>query len=198
VGAVLLAAGGGSRFSGATHKLHASVGANRSLLAQAAATAVAAGIGPVAVVVGAVAPCADLEPEVSVITNTRWSEGQATSLQAALAWAADMGHGEIVVGLGDQPGLTATAWRSVAAAHATPIAVATYDGRRGHPIRLAAAVWPDLPTEGDTGARALLRARPALVTEVPCDGDPTDIDTVADLDTWLSRRPNAPGAPTPP
>jgi CTP:molybdopterin cytidylyltransferase MocA len=140
------------------------------------------------VVLGAVGPDRlDLPPEVTIVTNPRWADGQATSLQAAIRWAAEQGHRAVVVGLGDQPGLTASAWRSVAATGTTPVAVATYAGRRGHPIRLGSAVWPDLPTGGDVGARELLRDHPELVTEVPCEGDPVDVDTVEDLAGWQGR-----------
>ncbi len=63
--------------------------------------------------------------------------------------------------------------------------VATYAGRPGHPILLCRRTWPLLNryAVGDRGARDLLRDRPDLVVEVPCDdvGSPVDVDTPADL-----------------
>jgi molybdenum cofactor cytidylyltransferase len=180
--AVVLAAGAGARFDGATHKLAATL-SGRSVLHHVLEAVCRAGFVHVLVVTGA-QRLADLDPDAPAaaieVHHAGWARGQATSLQAGLTAAGGLGAAAVVVGLGDQPGVTTDAWRSVAAAVA-PLAVATYGGRRGHPVRLAAAIWPLLPREGDAGARVLMRARPDLVAEVPCHGEPADVDTVEDL-----------------
>lgn len=183
--AVVLAAGAGSRFEGGTHKLRAPVG-GRPLAAHALEAAAASGL-PLIVVTGAV-DLADLVPHgATVVHNPRWAEGQATSLAVGITAARAGGFDAVVVGLADQPGIPPEAWRKVAAVDA-PVAVATYDGRRRNPVRLSREVWDLLPTTGDEGARVLMRTHPGLVTEVPCPGDPTDIDTAADLRAWWARR----------
>ncbi len=182
---VVLAAGSGSRYRGSTPKVLAPLPDGTTLVGRAVATASEAGLDAVAVVLGALtaAELAPLPAGLTVLVNPRWAEGQATSLTTAIRWARGLGAPAITVGLGDQPGLTSSAWRTVAGA-GSPIALATYDGTRGHPVRLGSAVWDALSSTGDAGARELVRCRPDLVTEVPCVGDPTDVDTVEDLAAW--------------
>jgi molybdenum cofactor cytidylyltransferase len=179
--AVLLAAGAGLRFAGPVHKLLADLD-GRPLITHALENVTAAGLTPVLVVTGAVDLAGLLPPEVAAVTNPDWASGQASSLAAAIRWAGDYGADAIVIGLAVQPNIAPSAWRAVAAADVAPIAVATYRGRRGHPVRLRRDVWDRLPVTGDVGARDVMAASPELVHEVPCEGDPADVDTVEDLE----------------
>jgi CTP:molybdopterin cytidylyltransferase MocA len=180
---LLLAAGGGTRFESDAYKLLAEF-RGRALISWAIDAVTAAGLDEVFVVIGAVPIGRDLVPEpATIVENPSWERGLATSLQAGISAAVGSGHQAVVVGLGDQPLVPADAWRAVAASD-SPIAVATYDGRRRNPVRLHESVWPLLPATGDEGARALMRERPDLVGEVPCGGEPADVDTVEDLDQW--------------
>jgi molybdenum cofactor cytidylyltransferase len=181
--AVVLAAGAGQRFGGGGEKLLVPF-RGRPLVLWATEAAAAAGLDETLVVAGAADLSAIALPEgVRVVVATRWAEGQALSLQAARAEVEAAGHAAMVVGLGDQPLIPAAAWRAVAASR-SPIAVATYGGQRRNPVRLARDVWPLLPTEGDLGARVVMAARPDLVEEVACDGEPADVDTQEDLRRW--------------
>ena len=184
---VVLAAGAGQRFraSGGSGPKQLALVEGTHLVVRALEAALRAGLDEVAVVQGAVALSGVVPEGVTVLGNEGWAEGVATSLHVAVAHAVAGGRGALVVGLADQPGVTSAGWAAVAtAALGVPIAVATYDGRRGNPVRLAASVWADLPVSGDEGARALIRARPDLVQEVPCVGCADDIDTLGDLRRW--------------
>lgn len=194
---VLLAAGAGKRFEDVGHKLLARLTATGpTILERAVRQALDADLGPVVLISGSLdeaALRADQsvnrlldDDRVSVHHNPDWATGQASSLQVAITTAASLGGDDVIIGLADQPFITAAAWRHVAQGLG-PITVATYDGRRGNPVKLHASVWGVLPASGDEGARVVMRDRPDLVVEVPCSGSPADIDTVEDLHQWQNN-----------
>lgn len=184
--AVLLAAGGGTRFRGSTHKLLAPL-RGKPVFRWAIDHAVAAGCEVWVVTGAADLTAADptLAGEVLLIHNAAWVSGQAGSLQCAVAEARRRHLDAFTVGLADQPFIAPSTWIAVSSSPA-PIAVANYGGTRGNPVRLGSAVWDLLPTEGDAGARNLIAQRPDLVADVPCDGSYADIDTLEDLEQWNS------------
>ena len=182
VAAVVLAAGAGTRFAGEGHKLLCDVG-GVPLVRRAVDTALAADLDETIVVMGAVDLLDVLPEQVTVLHNEAWEQGQATSLAAAIGYAGSRGHRAVVFGLGDQPGVPASAWAAVGNADCD-LAVADFGGSRRPPVRIGAALWSYLPLTGDEGGRVLMRRRSELVRAIPCEGNPDDIDTVEDLLKW--------------
>ncbi|MFM1790247.1 MAG: hypothetical protein RLZZ526_574 [Actinomycetota bacterium] len=184
---VLLAAGAGERFSGPTHKLLAGINGT-PVIALSLAAMVEAGAGDCVVVTGAEQSPALLGiiDGVDRVVNNDWRTGQRSSVVTAIAEARRRGSSQVVIGLADQPFVGADSWRAVADADA-PIAVATFAGRRGNPVKLRSEVWElfeNTPGDPDAGARTLMNLRPELVREVSCQGSSDDIDTREDLTKW--------------
>ena len=182
VAGVVLAAGAGSRFQGETHKLLAAL-KGRPVVSWVFDAVAKAGFDHVYVITGAVDLTSLLPDGFTAVQADDWAEGQAHTLQAARRQAEADGVEAMVVGLGDQPMVPTSAWRSVGAS-AGVIVTASFGGHRRPPVKFHRSAWPLLPTSGDEGARALLRSRPDLVSEIPCSGSPFDIDTTEDLARW--------------
>jgi CTP:molybdopterin cytidylyltransferase MocA len=147
---------------------------------------VSAHFGACIAVTGSVALGA-LPDGVTEVHNEDWASGQRSSVISAIQYARANEFDAIVIGLGDQPFITTEAWQLVADAD-SPIAVATYDGVRGNPVKLSSAVWDlFIATDGDpdVGARTLIHLHPELVLEVACKGNSADIDTTEDLSKWI-------------
>ncbi len=154
------------------------------LVDRAVSVLAAAGCAPV---VAVVRPGVDVDHAL-VVVNPDPARGMRSSL--ALAVDAVGKCDALAVLLVDTPGVGAGAVRSVVAAwRPGRIALGGYAGRRGHPTVMAPDLWrAALDLAGpDEGARALLASRPDLLDEVPVTGDPTDLDTPADLAAWQSR-----------
>lgn len=191
---VVLAAGGGSRFQGKTHKLLAPF-RGKPVIAWSLDAATRAGFERLIVVAGAVtadqlqplvesATAGWLDPpQIHLVDNPRWAEGQASSVQLAVSIAQGEELDAIVVGLADQPLITAATWAEVAGVE-SPIGATSYGAALGPPVRLHRQVWPLLPTDGDFGARHLIREHPGLVSTITCSDNPVDIDTAEELRRW--------------
>jgi CTP:molybdopterin cytidylyltransferase MocA len=181
---VLLAAGSGTRFSGPHHKLLSQI-EGQTIISRSLTAMTSSGLDGFIVVSGAL----DLSGHiggVAEVHNPDWKTGQRSSVITAMQFARSHSYDAIVVGLADQPFLTSQSWINVASS-TSPIAVATYDGARGNPVRLHSSVWDtfeDLQADPDAGARSLIHLHPELVREVACEGNSADIDTTEDLDTW--------------
>lgn len=184
---VLLAAGGGKRFSGPLHKLLAPL--RGSTVIELSLAAMTAAGGPGCVVITGAETSGDLLSRldgVRSVHNPDWESGQRSSVLLAIATARAAGASQVVIGLADQPFVGTEAWTAVAGCDA-PIAVAVFGGRRGNPVKLRSDVWELLengPGGPDEGARALMDRHPELVRQVACQGSPDDIDTREDLARW--------------
>ncbi len=180
VAGLVLAAGGGRRYG--MPKALAEYGG--SLLVERAVRTARAVCDPVLVVLGARAVdvwrTADLDG-ATVLANRDWETGMASSLRTGLdgvrGWPGRVDAA--LVTLVDMPGMTPAALAALAALAAPDaLAVATYDGVRGHPVLLGRDHWAGVAetATGDEGARRYLAAHD--VTEVDCTGlaDPVDLD----------------------
>ena len=200
VAGVVLAAGEGRGFGGPKALVPF---AGEMLVERAVRTLAAGGCRPVVVVLGAgeteVRARCDLGGAV-VAVNKAWSEGMAGSLRVGLEAARASGAAAGLVALVDQPLVSpALVARLIAAWEAGALAaVAAWGGEGLTPVVLDRSLWEAVAerASGELGARALLRARPELVTLVECAdvGAPDDIDTVADLERLEAGQPAGPAA----
>ena len=167
----------------------------RPLVRAVAEVALAAGLDPVIVVVGAArrevtAALAGLPLQIA--DNPAYMQGQSTSLRAGVAALAPHVAAAIVL-LADQPFVTVAIVQRIVAewrARGAAIVAPEYAGQRGNPVLFDRAVFPELlAVAGDQGARAILAADPARIHLVHFD-DPrplSDIDTSEDYERLRGR-----------
>jgi molybdenum cofactor cytidylyltransferase len=182
VAAIILAAGQGTRF-GLQPKLLAHL-TGKPLVRYVADAALASRASPVVAVLGhrRGEVEAALPRAVRRVENLDYGRGLSTSLQAGFA-ALDPAVEAAVVLLGDMPQVTPAlidrlidTW--IAAGRLAAV-VPTYEGRRGNPVLLSAALAPEIAQlSGDNGASVLLRAR-GDVHELPVAAP----SILADVDT---------------
>jgi molybdenum cofactor cytidylyltransferase len=180
---VVLAAGKGSRFAGARHKLLQPLGTS-TVLGATLANVIATGLPIVVVTTEALlAEAASLvaRRDIVVLSDGEAARGMGSSIAAGVSARGDA-QGWLVLPA-DMPLVRPATILAVAAAVADhAVAYAQHQGRRGHPVGFSPELYSELVVlQGDEGARRLLARYPALPVEVDDPGVLVDIDTSADL-----------------
>jgi molybdenum cofactor cytidylyltransferase len=186
IGAIILAAGSGSRMGRPKQLLR--IG-GQSLVRRAARAAVDGGCSPVVVVTGAHAEEIGAELTdlaVSVKLNAAWSHGMGTSIRSGLSELL-RGHPGIsaaVILLCDQPFLSADVVRNVVSAWSDlgkPMAACDYGGAIGPPCCFGREMFDAIGRIGDAdGAKKLLAANPAHLRTIQWPEGKEDLDTPED------------------
>lgn len=154
-----------------------------------------AGLAPVLVVVGyererVREPLSALP--VHLVENPSFELGQSTSLRSGVG-ALPAGVVAAVVGVGDQPMLTAAIVQDLVRAYRATgagIVVPRYAGRRGNPVVFDAAYFGELmQVEGDRGGRGLIdrHAEAVVWLDVADDRAGQDIDTRLDFERLIGK-----------
>ncbi len=220
---VVVAAGRGSRFGAALHKLEQEFGAGATPDEGAPSTAPEAMLdraSPAPTVLGSTLRNA-VQSQLPVVVVTTAEHVATAARQVARRdivvlsdeeAARGMGH-SIATGVaersgapgwlvlpGDMPLVQPGTLLAVASAleqHA--VVYAQYRGRRGHPVGFASELYSELILlQGDEGARRIIARYPAFGQEVADPGVLIDIDTPADLQAARAAAAAAsPPSPTP-
>jgi molybdenum cofactor cytidylyltransferase len=191
VATLLLAAGGSSRLGQPKQLLPFG---NGTLLRHAAETALAAGLGPVIVVLGAVEEkCRDALAKLpmTILSNPAWAEGMGSSIAMGMRAIDDSLHRAVIVMLCDQPAITPAmlcALEEHQRSTGASIVASESAGILGPPACFCADHFPGLRhLQGHQGAKSLLQNQPAL-SSLACPEAALDIDTENDL-AFLSAQP---------
>jgi molybdenum cofactor cytidylyltransferase len=205
VGAVILAAGGASRFGALKQVMF---WGGKPLVAHVADQALSCpDISRVAVTVGAGAEevrQALASRDVLAVPVPDWADGQSRSVQAGLRAIVDdfwnesgtepaarwgEGLGAVLFMLADQPGVTPELLSALIRRHRetlAPVVAPRYRGRRGNPVLFDRSTFDEFSSlQGDAGARPILQARSDQVAWV----DWTTPEVIQDIDTTDDYRP---------
>jgi CTP:molybdopterin cytidylyltransferase MocA len=183
VGAIILAAGAGSRMG--RNKLLLEVG-DRPLVRHVIEAASEGGSHVINVIYADDAVRVAVAAAANCVLNPDPNRGQSSSLRVGLQSLPEEIAGALIM-LGDQPlvgsrtvSLLLRAWRREGA---RPAIAASYGGRGSWrpPVLLDRSLWPEVMSlNGDAGARQLFEDRPELLDTVPAAGRPDDVDTPDD------------------
>ena len=188
--AVVLAAGASTRLGQPKQLLLVD---GESMLRRTARMAVESGCSPVYVIVGFNAQQMQAELQglaVEVVVNDTWREGMGSSLRVGMEVLrkAEPPADAVLVLVCDQPRLTADHLRQLLTLHkatgSVGITASVYGQRAGVPAIFWSRLFPALlASQGDRGARDLIRASATEVQGIPWPEGELDIDRPEDLST---------------
>ena len=151
----------------------------------------AAGLDEVVVVLGRAAEQVREQVDFGgacAVENPVFGEGCSSSYRAGIG-AINSESKAIMIILGDRPGVTPEIIDRLAAEwQDAPIALCSYQGRKGHPMIFARSMFPQLvDLHGDKAAWKLVDAHASLVQEVQFDIPyPDDINTPEDFERLVT------------
>jgi molybdenum cofactor cytidylyltransferase len=129
-------------------------------------------------------------PALRTVLNPHYFQGQLSSLMTGLG-AVSVESEAAIVNLVDHPLITTETFQALIAsfrADPLPILIASYNGKRGHPVLFSSQVYGELLAAPlDQGAKVVVRKDPSRVREISLD-DPgilADIDTPEDYRRYV-------------
>ena len=160
-----------------------------TLVRRAAQTALAAGCGPVVVVLGEAAAQLRFELvdlDARIVENRDAALGLSTSIRTGLDALCEGGDPDAALFMTcDQPLLTARLLEDLVASYASarpPAVACEYAGTVGVPALFDRSLFGELRAlEGDEGAKRVLQRHLARIARVPFEPGSLDIDTPEDF-----------------
>ena len=189
-GAVILAAGGSSRF-GSPKQLTQFRG--KTLVRRVVDVAQQAGCSPIVVVTGSNAAKVSRETTTRVIENKNWREGIGSSIRVGVEHVIDLEPeiAAIVLLVCDQPFVDADVIRNLIALWKKTrkdIVASSYSNTLGVPALFARPVFSELQAlEGGSGAKKIIFTNRERVAEFPFLQGKVDIDTLDDYENVASQ-----------
>ncbi|MFG6469024.1 nucleotidyltransferase family protein [Roseateles sp. BYS87W] len=189
---VVLAAGRGSRFRGAGHKLEQALGhasGSDTLLSRTLAHAIASRLPVVVVTTPSLAPVVyrQVAARDVVVLADRDAQGRPQPIGMGHSIAAGVGAAGDAAGWlilpADMPLVQPSTLQAVAEGLARyPVCYAQYRGMQGHPVGFGTELYSELTAlQGDEGARRIVARYAAQAIPVNDPGVHIDVDTVEDL-----------------
>ncbi len=183
ISAILLAAGESRRMGSAKALLHYQ---GQTFIARICNAFLTSSVDELIVVLGArvdeLRPALPSHPKLRTVVNPRYSLGQLSSLMVGISALSPESEATLV-NLVDHPLIEAETMKAlIDSFRAAPLSIliASYQGKRGHPVLFSSQVYGEIfAAPLDQGARVVVRKDPTRVREIALN----DPGILADIDT---------------